>query len=310
MSGTTEGLSRKISSAQDLGAVVRSMKALAASSIGQYERAVAALHEYYRTVELGLSACLRGSAAAGGQAGTALAEAFSPLGAPAAKSGGKVGAIVFGSDQGLVGRFNEVLMDFAMSNIHPPPGRIWAVGERMQALIPAPLIAVPQAWAVPASVEAITALVGRILVDLAARDRGDISELHVFHNRPRTAGAYEPVGRRLLPLDAAWRSGIAAVRWPTRSAPQVIDPPGPALEAFIRGYLFVILFQACAESLAAENASRLAAMQRAEKNIREILEDLNRKYRRLRQEAIDDELFEVISGYESLAHGAPSQAEP
>ncbi len=291
--------------------MVRSMKALAASSIGQYERAVAALHEYYRTVELGLYACLRGRAAAGGQAGTALAEASSPTGAPAAPSGGKVGAIVFGSDQGLVGRFNEVLMDFAMSNIHPPPGRIWAVGERMQALIPTALIAVPQAWAVPASVEAITALVERVLVDIgAARDRGEIAELHVFHNRPKTAGAYAPVGRRLLPLDAAWRSGIAAVRWPTRSEPQVIDPPGPALEAFIRGYLFVILFQACAESLAAENASRLAAMQRAEKNIREILEDLRGKYRRLRQEAIDDELFEVISGYESLAHGAPSQAEP
>ena len=35
------------------------MKALAASSIGQYEKAVQSLDEYYRTVELGLTACLR-----------------------------------------------------------------------------------------------------------------------------------------------------------------------------------------------------------------------------------------------------------
>ena len=35
------------------------MKALAASSIGQYEKAVASLDDYYRTVELGLSVCLR-----------------------------------------------------------------------------------------------------------------------------------------------------------------------------------------------------------------------------------------------------------
>jgi F-type H+-transporting ATPase subunit gamma len=74
--------------------------------------------------------------------------------------------------------------------------------------------------------------------------------------------------------------------------------------------LFVVLFQACAESLAAENASRLAAMQRAEKNIKEILEDLNGKYRRLRQESIDEELFEVVAGYESLAHGAATPAPP
>jgi hypothetical protein len=36
-------------------------------------------------------------------------------------------------------------------------------------------------------------------------------------------------------------------------------------------------------------------MQRAEKNIEEILEDLNRTFRRVRQESIDEELFDVIS---------------
>jgi F-type H+-transporting ATPase subunit gamma len=313
VSGTTEGLSRKISTAQDLAAVVRSMKALAATSIAQYERAVVALQDYYRTVELGLSACLRADSPSGEPAGATHAEAPLLVGKPVGAPETKIGAIVFGSDQGLVGRFNEVLMDFAMTNVNSLPGRptrVWAVGERMQALIPAPLIAVPQAWPVPASVEAITPLVGRILIDIgAARERGDIAELHVFHNRPKSAAAYEPVGRRLLPLDAAWRNGMAAVRWPTSSPPQLIDPAGRALEAFIRGYLFVVLFQACAESLAAENASRLAAMQRAEKNIREILEDLNGKYRRLRQESIDEELFEVIAGYESLAHGSATPGE-
>jgi F-type H+-transporting ATPase subunit gamma len=309
VSGTTENLSRKISTAQDLAAVVRSMKALAASSIGQYESAVVALHDYYRTVELALSVCLRNMAPPGEQEGEqasvgspVAARVEAPVGTPVRK----IGAIVFGSDQGLVGRFNEVLIDFARAELRTLPGtltRMWAVGERMQALIPAPLIAAPQAWPVPASVDAITPLVGRILIDIgAARERGDIAELHVFHNRPRTAAVCEPAGRRLLPLDAAWRGGMAAVPWPMRSPPQVIDPAAPALEAFIREYLFVVLFQSCAESLAAENASRLAAMQRAEKNIREILEDLKGQYRRLRQESIDEELFEVIAGYESLTH--------
>jgi F-type H+-transporting ATPase subunit gamma len=314
VSGTTEGLSRKISTAQDLAAVVRSMKALAASSIGQYERAVAALHDYSRTVELGLSACLRAGATPGARAATAFTDAPSSVGKAVGTPARKIGAIVFGSDQGLVGRFNEVLMEFAMTEMEGPPKKpalVWAVGERMHALIPATLIAVPQAWPVPSSVEAITSLVGRILIEIAAaRERGDIAELHVFHNRPKSAAAYEPVGIQLLPLDAAWRSGLATLHWPTRNQPQVIDPEPAALEAFIRGYLFVVLFQACAESLAAENASRLAAMQRAEKNIREIIADLNRKYRRLRQESIDDELFEVIAGYESLSHGSAAEAGP
>jgi F-type H+-transporting ATPase subunit gamma len=63
----------------------------------------------------------------------------------------------------------------------------------------------------------------------------------------------------------------------------------------------VVMFQACAESLASENASRLAAMQRAEKNIGEMLEDLKSRFHRMRQEAIDEELFDVVSGYEVLA---------
>ena len=91
--------------------------------------------------------------------------------------------------------------------------------------------------------------------------------------------------------------------WPTKTLPEVIEGATSPLRAFIRGYLFVLLFQACAESLASENASRLAAMQRAERNIDEILETLNLKLHRIRQESIDEELFDVISGYEALTEG-------
>ena len=61
MSDTTASLRRKIGSAGDLQSVVRTMKALAASSIGQFEKSVRALGDYYRTVELGLGACFRES---------------------------------------------------------------------------------------------------------------------------------------------------------------------------------------------------------------------------------------------------------
>ena len=59
MSGDLQSLQHRIDGAADLEGVVRAMKALAASSIGQYEKAVASLNDYYRTVELGLSVCLR-----------------------------------------------------------------------------------------------------------------------------------------------------------------------------------------------------------------------------------------------------------
>ena len=65
-------------------------------------------------------------------------------------------------------------------------------------------------------------------------------------------------------------------------------------------YLFISLFRACAESPAGENASRLATIERAGKNIDDLLEQLHGSVHRLRQSGIDEELFDVISGFEAL----------
>ncbi len=80
---------------------------------------------------------------------------------------------------------------------------------------------------------------------------------------------------------------------------QLIEGNTSSLHAFLCVYHFVVLFQACAESLASENAPRLAVMQRAENNIEDISEQLNRKLHRIRQESIDEELLDVVSGFEA-----------
>jgi F-type H+-transporting ATPase subunit gamma len=154
---------------------------------------------------------------------------------------------------------------------------------------------------VPNSVKAITALVGQIQVDSETRRaKGEYARVYVFHNHPQFGALYEPVSQRLLPLDAQWRQGLAKVRWPAGNLPEVMGRSTTTLRALVREYLFISLFRACAESLASENASRLAAMQRAEKNIDELLEDLNRTFHRSRQSGIDEELFDVVSGFEAL----------
>jgi F-type H+-transporting ATPase subunit gamma len=68
----------------------------------------------------------------------------------------------------------------------------------------------------------------------------------------------------------------------------------------IREYLFVSLYRAFAESLASENASRLASMQVAERNIENRLDELSAQYHQQRQSAIDAELFDLVAGFEAL----------
>jgi F-type H+-transporting ATPase subunit gamma len=291
MSATPESLRHKIGSANDLQAVVRTMKALAASNIGQYEQSVRALADYYRTVELGLGACLR-------DLGPTALIADDTAPEPVATN-----AIVFGSDQGLVGPFNDVIADYAIKTLGGLPGKpqVWAIGERVRGRLADAGLELAGVFAAPNSVRAISALVGQIQVESEARRaKGGDSAVWVFHNRPRSGALYEPVGQRLLPLDATWRRQVTGVAWPTKTLPELMEDGVATLRALVREYLFISLFRACAESLASEHASRLAAMQRADKNIKDLLEDLQATSRRLRQSSIDEELFDVVAGFEAL----------
>jgi len=300
VSDSIASLRRKISSAGDLQSVVRTMKALAASSIGQYEQSVRALADYYRIVELGLGVCFRENGPA-----PLIAERKRQTGAVA------IGAVVFGSDQGLVGQFNDVVADYAVKTLAALPAKpeVWAVGERVYARLAEAGLPLMGRFTVPNSVKAITPLVGQIVMERETRHslsvtpgtgQDEISEFHLFYNRPKSGSIYTPVSQRLLPLDENWRRKLAELPWPTKSLPEVMGRGATTLRVLIREYLFVSLFRACAESLASENASRLAAMQRADKNIDELLDHLNGTFHRLRQSSIDEELFDVISGFEAL----------
>ena len=294
MTDTPNNLRRKIDGAGDLKSVVRTMKALAASSIVQYEEAVSSLGDYARTVELALTTCFRQLPVASAETGRM---AMSK----------RTGVIVLGTDQGLVGQFNDVLVEFTAIRLQDIEGEkiVWTVGERIHSHLLDTGLAVSGVLDTPNSVAAITPLIGQLLIESETQHLDHEHSLYLFHNRPKSGpGAiYEPVCLRLLPLDTDWRYNLAKATWPTDNLAETVGDYGSTVRALIREYLFVSLYRACAESLAAENASRLAAMQRAEKNIDELLDELGRTYHQLRQSSIDEELFDVIAGYKSMTKG-------
>jgi F-type H+-transporting ATPase subunit gamma len=299
LSNTSADFRHHIGNAEDLQSVVRTMKAIAASSIEQYRKSVRSLGDYYRTVELGLGVCLREI------------EAVTPRLQPfAAREPRITGAIVFGSDQGLVGQFNDRVTEYALEVLRGVPGEVevWAVGDRVHTRLVERGLRVAGCFEVPNSVNGITPLIGRIQLECEDVFRVPDARFLVIHNRPLTGGAvYSTLSQRLLPLDDTWWRDLAGLPWPGKALPELLGEVDNTLQALIREYLFISLYRACAESLASENASRLAAMERAERNIRELLEGLRLTFARERQRIIDEELFDVISGFEALSQSEPAE---
>lgn len=273
------------------------MKALAASSIGQYQQSVSALADYSRTLELGLSQCLPQSFTQWMTGATAQQGAAVPL-----------RAIVFGSDQGLVGRFNEVIVEQAIAELagHRRKSEVWAVGERVHARLADAGLAPQRLFEVPGSVDGVAPLVAQILVGIESTC-GNLatSELYLFYNQLSSEASYRPVSLRLLPLDHEWMSGLRRMPWPTPLPPEVFGERAETLRSLLGEYIFIAIFRACAESLASENSSRLAAMQRADSNIDDLLVGLHVDFHRLRQSGIDEELFDVVAGFEALSGSPP-----
>jgi F-type H+-transporting ATPase subunit gamma len=269
------------------------MKVLAAVTIRQYEKAVESLAEYSRTVELGFQVVLKQR-----PEGVAVAP---PV------PNDRLGAVVFGSDQGMVGQFNEVIARHAvkeleMRKISHGNLSLLAAGGRVLARLEEAGHSVEDFVTLPGSVAAVGPVVQNIVLKIESwRSQSDIDQVLLFFNTPVSGASYEPQTLQLLPVDAAWFQDLASKPWPCRALPFFTMDWNRLFSLLIREYLFVSLYRAFAESLASENASRLASMQVAERNIENRLDELNAQYHQQRQSGIDAELFDLVAGFEALS---------
>lgn len=289
-----ERLRRRIRNARDLQSVVKMMKMISAANVRQYGQAVESLMEYNRTIEMGLQIVMMNRSK----------ELLSN--GPAQKKK-QLGAVIFGSDQGLVGNFNELIASFAlekMKGIDHEEQMALAVGERI----------IPRLEKLGQPVEAyFSFFAGRpgitpVMLDLLVKieewrlDKG-VDQILLFYNRPVSAGSFRPFMAYLYPLDMKWLEGLGKKKWPSRSLPTFTMDIEQLFSSLIRQYIFFSLYRAFVESLASENTGRLLAMQMAEKNINEHLSDLNLQFHRQRQEAISAELLDIVTGFEALTGG-------
>lgn len=282
------GLHRKIQVVQKLQDVVDTMKTMAATNMSLYEKTDQSLKAYTQIIENGFCAIL---------------QHYQPQAVIRSinKCPAGIGVVVFGSDQGMVGRFNDVLAKIILENLQLFCGEIytWCVGERLAQKLQNE-VKIQKIERVPDSPRSIAALIGRILPEIVERqESGKLGKLLIFYNKANQNMSYEPIVQQLLPVDMNWLLHLSKQPWPTKAIPQIISNDESAVAYFMREYLFITMCWACSRSIISENTSRLAVMQRASKNIEELLEELTRNYYSERQNQIDAEMFDVILGYDA-----------
>lgn len=289
---TLETLGRRIETTRDLQSIVRTMKALSAVSIRQYENAVEALRDHARAIDLGIQAVL--------------AHERPPLPAEDVAAGTTI-AVVFGSDHGLCGHFNREIAGLARKELDrrgvaPDRAVHLVAGARAAAELAAAGARVAETFPLPGSVDGLTRTAESLLLEIETRRaRESITRVLVFRNVRTDESSAEPSVTQLLPLDRDWLRRLAARPWPSQARPAYTMDGEAVFGALVRQHLFIALFDAGAGSAASEHATRLMAMQAAERNIEERLEDMNTDYRRLRQDSITAELLDVVAGFEALS---------
>ena len=126
---------------------------------------------------------------------------------------------------------------------------------------------------------------------------GDVDKIYVAYNEFKSASTQNPVVQQLLPIASDDLAGEE-----DGPSEEYIYEPNPAalFKTLLPKHVQILIFRALLESVAAEHAARMTAMDAATNNAGELIESLTLTMNRARQAAITTEIIEVVSGAQAL----------
>ena len=210
----------------------------------------------------------------------------------------RIDVVVLTGDKGLCGSFNANILRRAEGLIEQHRGadvRMLAVGKRgrdhLTRLGRRPVsqwIDVFRDVQFPLATEIASLLIKRYTED-------ETDRIYLVFNGFKSALQPEPTTLELLPVEPPAGE-------PLQQQEDYIYEPAPQelLSALLPHYVEQLVFQALIESVAAEHAARMTAMDNATKNAGELIDSLTLTMNRVRQASITTELIEVVSGAEAL----------
>jgi len=123
-------------------------------------------------------------------------------------------------------------------------------------------------------------------------EKGEVDAVYLFTNEFKNAMAPALTSTRILPIEVP-------------KTAQTVDyiyeqNPGELLGSLLPRYVKLLIYRAFMESVAAEHAARMVAIEAATKNASEVIDKLTLLMNRVRQASITREIIEIVSGASAL----------
>jgi F-type H+-transporting ATPase subunit gamma len=282
----TQEIATQIASLTELLEIVAALRAIAAVQMQQSQRSIDAIRNYADIIR------------------NALMEAATlvPADGDRAAAGAIVhrGLVVFCSEHGFCGAFNQPLIEAATQAVRKDPAiELIFVGTRGAQRAAERGIASTLTLPMATHSGAVTAAAHRLAAALYSRLlSGALTNAEAIFIRESAGQRPSLVTLQLFPLEVPpGKQASAAI------PPLVNVKPRRLLDEIASEYMFAILEAAAMDSFASENAARFRTMEAAHENISGKTKELNRNLRRMRQEAITTEILDLIGGFEAMKRG-------
>lgn len=214
--------------------------------------------------------------------------------------------IVITADRGLAGAYNTNVIRYVLQRFdkYHLPVRYITVGRKGRDLLVRlgkNLMADFSHLSPSPEFSAISAI-GRLAVGEFLSEEAD--EVHLVYTDFVSMARQVTTTKKLLPLEIADRAGLVG---------EVEQQTGPAaayefepdqeqiLDEMIPRFTALQVYQAVLESQASEHAARMIAMRNATDNARELVGALQLAYNKVRQQAITNDILDIVGGSEALA---------
>ncbi|MDD2956898.1 MAG: ATP synthase F1 subunit gamma [Oscillospiraceae bacterium] len=204
--------------------------------------------------------------------------------------------VVVAGDRGLAGGYNSNLFKLAAQHMEGKDAVVLPIGKKTVEYFErrgVPLLTTDYRVVEQVGLNTCYAMAEIICRGYLARE---FDEVYVVYTNFVSMLSQDPAVLKVLPLNY----DRSQARVDASQELIIYEPSSEAVyDRIVPQYVSGILYGAVAESLASELGARRTAMEAANKNAGEMVEDLSLKYNRARQAVITQEITEIVSGAEA-----------